>query len=341
MLKRRALKKIFISLSCLIILFIVYLFPDKKQPINNINYKNKQDNFIYLIDNNKYTSRVSTVLTSTKIQDKIKEIINILTIGSNSYIRDGFKKVIPKNTKLLNLEIQNDLVKLNFSKEFYNVDIYNEEKMIESIVYSLTSLDNIKYVSIFVEGKIFNKLPNSNKKINTVLDRNIGINKEYNISNITNTTKTTIYYLSKYNDFYYYVPVTKIQNEDSSKIEIIIKELTSSNLLNTNLISYLNSNICKFIEKPKRNKFKANILTIEEFNHLISLLNSNTELLSYNETDKSLFLNFNENILEDINTNNILEEVSYSINLSIKDNYDVNNVVYYVNDKVISTFNIK
>ena len=308
MLKRRALKKIFISLSCLIILFIVYLFPDKKQPINNINYKNKQDNFIYLIDNNKYTSRVSTVLTSTKIQDKIKEIINILTIGSNSYIRDGFKKVIPKNTKLLNLEIQNDLVKLNFSKEFYNVDIYNEEKMIESIVYSLTSLDNIKYVSIFVEGKIFNKLPNSNKKINTVLDRNIGINKEYNISNITNTTKTTIYYLSKYNDFYYYVPVTKIQNEDSSKIEIIIKELTSSNLLNTNLISYLNSN---------------------------------TELLSYNETDKSLFLNFNENILEDINTNNILEEVSYSINLSIKDNYDVNNVVYYVNDKVISTFNIK
>lgn len=308
MLKRKALKKIFISLSCLGILFIIYLFPDKKQPINNISTKNKQDNFIYLIDNNKYTSRVSTVLTSTKIQDKIKEIINILTIGSNSYIRDGFKKVIPKNTKLLNVEIQNDLVKLNFSKEFYNVDIYNEEKMIEAIVYSLTSLDNIKYVSIYVEGEVFNKLPNSNKKINTVLDRGIGINKEYNIKNINGTTKTTIYYLSKYNDFYYYVPVTKIQNEDFSKIEIIIKELTSSNLLNTNLISYLNSN---------------------------------TELLSYNETDKSLFLNFNENILEDINTNNILEEVSYSINLSIKDNYDVSNVVYYVNDKVISTFNIK
>ncbi len=308
MLKRKALKKIFISLSCLGILFIIYLFPDKKQPINNISTKNKQDNFIYLIDNNKYTSRVSTVLTSTKIQDKIKEIINILTIGSNSYIRDGFKKVIPKNTKLLNVEIQNDLVKLNFSKEFYNVDIYNEEKMIEAIVYSLTSLDNIKYVSIYVEGEIFNKLPNSNKKINTVLDRSIGINKEYNINNINGTSKTTIYYLSKYNDFYYYVPVTKIQNEDFSKIEIIIKELTSSNLLNTNLISYLNSN---------------------------------TELLSYNETDKSLFLNFNENILEDINTNNILEEVSYSINLSIKDNYDVSNVVYYVNDKVISTFNIK
>jgi adenosine deaminase len=97
-------------------------------------------------------------------------------------------------------------------------------------------------------------------------------------------------------------------NTDISKIEVIINELTSSTLLNTNLISYLNCN---------------------------------TELLSYNETDKTLLLNFNENILNDINTNNILEEVTYSINLSIEDNYDVSEVLYYVNDKIISTFSIK
>ena len=308
MIKRKAFKKIIISLSCLGILFILYLFPNKDKSIkSNINHNNNT-NIIYLIDNNKYISRVSTILTSKTNENKIKEIINILTIGSNNYIRDGFKKTIPKDTKLLNVEILDNLVKLNFNKNLLNVDIYNEEKMIESIVYSITSLDNIKYVSIYVEGSILNKLPNSNKKLPTILDRSIGINKEYNINNISNTTKTTIYYLSKYNDYYYYVPVTKIDNSDISKIEIIIKELTSSKMVNTNLISYLNNN---------------------------------TELLSYNETDKSLLLNFNENILEDINTNNILEEVSYSINLSIKDNYDVDSVIYYVNDKIISTFNIK
>ena len=74
--------------------------------------------------------------------------------------------------------------------------------------------------------------------------------------------------------------------------------------------------------------------------NLMSYLNSNTELLSYNETDKTLLLNFNENILNDINTNNILEEVTYSINLSIKENYDINEVLYYVNDKIVSTFSI-
>lgn len=309
MLKRKAFKKIIISLSCLAIFGILYLFPDKNHDINkNVIESNNENSIIYLMDNNNYISRVSTVLTSKSLEDNIKEIINILTIGSNAYVRDGFKKIIPKNTKLLDLSIHDELVKVNFSKELLNCDKKNEQKMIESIVYSLTSLDNIKYVSIYVEGNILNKLPNSNIKLNTVLDRSIGINKEFNINNIYNTTKTTVYYLSKYKDYYYYVPVSKVYNNDISKIEVIIKELSSSKLLNTNLISYLNNN---------------------------------TELLSYNETDKTLLLNFNENILEDINTNNILEEVTYSINLSIKDNYDVDEVLYYVNDKVVSTFSLK
>ena len=308
MLKKSALKKIFISLSCLLILGILYLFPSKEEPIKSTITNKKATNIIYLIDSNNYISRVSTILTSETKQDKIKEIINILTIDSNNYIREGFSKIIPKNTKLLNVSIEDNLVKLNFSKELLNIDKSNEEKMIESIVYSITSLENIEYVSIYVEGNILSKLPNSNKRLDTILDRTIGINKEFNITSLDNTTKTTIYYISKYNDYYYYTPVTKYTNDTISKIEIIIKELTSNKMLNTNLMSYLNSN---------------------------------TELLSYNETDKTLLLNFNENILNDINTNNILEEVTYSINLSIKENYDINEVLYYVNDKIITTFSIK
>ena len=309
MLKKKALRKIIISLSCLGILGILYLFPSNENNINTTVIKhNKENNIIYLKDNNDYISRVSTILKSTKTEDKIKEIISYLTIGSDKYIRDGFNKIIPKNTSILNLSINDKLVKINFSKELLNIDLKNEEKMIEAIVYSITSLDNIDYISIFVEGEILNKLPNSNIKLNPVLDRSIGINKEFNITNIRDTSKTTIYYLSKYNDYYYYVPVTKISNDDISKIEIIIKELSSNKMLNTNLISYLNNN---------------------------------TELLSYNETDETLLLNFNESILSDITTNNILEEVTYSINLSISDNYDVDKVLYYVNDKIVSTFAIK
>ena len=309
MLKEKAFRKIIISLSCLGILGIIYLFPNTNEQINmSITKKVIEDDTIYLKDNNDYISRVGTILKSTTKEDKIKEIISFLTIGSDKYIREGFNKVIPKNTKVLSISLLDKLVKINFSKELLNIDINNEEKMLEAIVYSLTSLDNIEYVSIFIEGELLTHLPNSKTRLNPVLDRSIGINKEFNITEINDTSKTTIYYLSKYKDFYYYVPVTKITNDDLSKIEIIIKELSSNKMLNTNLITYLNSN---------------------------------TELLSYNETDKSLLLNFNESILSDITTNNILEEVTYSINLSIKDNYDVNEVLYYVNDNIITTFSLK
>ena len=309
MLKEKAFRKIIISLSCLGILGIIYLFPNTNEQINmSITKKVIEDDTIYLKDNNDYISRVGTILKSTTKEDKIKEIISFLTIGSDKYIREGFNKVIPKNTKVLSISLLDKLVKINFSKELLNIDINNEEKMLEAIVYSLTSLDNIEYVSIFIEGELLTHLPNSKTRLNPVLDRSIGINKEFNITEINDTSKTTIYYLSKYKDFYYYVPVTKITNDDLSKIEIIIKELSSNKMLNTNLITYLNSN---------------------------------TELLSYNETDKSLLLNFNESILSDITTNNILEEVTYSINISIKDNYDVNEVLYYVNDNIITTFSLK
>ena len=252
MLKRKALKKIFISLSCLLILGIIYLFPNKNEPLNTTITK-KETSIIYIMDSNNYIARVNTVLNSKTDLEKIKEIINILTIGSNKYIREGFKKIIPENTKLLNVSIDNNLAKLNFSKELLNISVENEEKMIESIIYSLTSIETIEYISIFVEGEILNELPNSKKKLNTILDRTYGINKEINITSLNNTQKTTIYYVSKQNDYYYYVPITKYLNSDISKIEIIIKELTSRTLLNTNLITYLNSN---------------------------------TELLSYNETVK-------------------------------------------------------
>ncbi len=97
--------------------------------------------------------------------------------------------------------------------------------MIEAIIYSLTEIKDIKKIKILVEGKPLTNLPNSNKKLPEYLDKSYGINKIYNIDSIKETTKTTIYYLSKNKDYYYYVPVTKVSNEKTERVEIIIKEL--------------------------------------------------------------------------------------------------------------------
>ena len=58
---------------------------------------------------------------------------------------------------------------------------------------------------------------------------------------ISPPSKTTIYYISHKKDYIYYVPVTKVSNDNREKIEIIINELSSYNTYTTSLKSYLNA----------------------------------------------------------------------------------------------------
>ena len=67
----------------------------------------------------------------------------------------------------------------------------------------------------------------------------------------------------------------------------------------------------------------------------MSYLNSNTTLLSSEITDDTLSLVFNQYIFSDQTTKNILEEVIYTIGLSIGVNYDVKQVVFNVDNQEI------
>lgn len=308
MLQKKLFKRIMILMCCLFIIAILYVFPNSKSTEEDVDFIRKEDqDIIYLIDNNDYVSRVNVIIDSKTDIKKAKEMIEYLTIGSTKkdYIREGFSPIIPKNTKVLDLSIDSKILKVNFSKEFLNINLENEQRVIEALVYSLTELKSVDKITIFIEGNILEKLPNSKINLPTVLDRSFGINKIYNLNAISSSSKTTIYYVSKYKDFYYYVPVTKVSNDKREKIEIIIKELSSSSMYQTSLMSYLTAN---------------------------------AELLNYKILDDALILNFNKQILSDINTNNILEEVVYSINLSISDNYNVKSVMYMVDDNIINNY---
>ena len=50
-------------------------------------------------------------------------------------------------------------------------------------------------------------------------------------------------------------------------------------------------------------------------------------------------LKFNDKIFDSIYDQNILEEVSYTIGMSVLENYDVSKVSFYVDDKEILVFN--
>lgn len=311
MLKRIFYKKILISVSALFVLFLIYLIPtDKVNTLDNIHEEviytdfSVKTNDIYLLDGYNMLGLTSIVVSSDDIEDKARELIEALISGSSreDLIPNGFKSIIPSDTKILSLKYENNIIKVDFSKELLDVDKDLEEKMIEAIVYTLTSLDGVDGVIIFVDGNILNKLPKSNINLPSTLDRNFGINKEYDITSSKNITYITTYFIGKNSSDYYYVPVTKYVNDDREKIKIVIEQLDSSPIYNTNLMSFLNSNV---------------------------------KLISVEKNLETLNLNFNEYIYSDLDKHEILEEVIYTICLSVRDNYDVKEVAFYVNDEEI------
>lgn len=311
MIKRIYIKKILVSGIALFALFLIYFLPNNKT--NEFETKQELEyvtvdvmtSSIYLMDSNNYLAKTNIVVNNDDIESKATELITALIQGESmeDKIPSGFKAVIPSGTKILSIDYNENLIKINFSNELLDTNAEMEEKIIEAIVYTLTNIDNVDKVIIMIDGNVLTKLPQSNITLPSTLDRSFGINKEYDITSNKNINQTTIYYINKYNDTEYYVPVTKINNDSRDKIEIIIDELSSNNLYKTDLMSYLNSN---------------------------------TELLSVTENNEQLTIDFNSYIYNDIDTKDILEEVIYTICLSIGDNYNnVEEVIFTVENEEI------
>lgn len=307
MLRTKVLKKIFLTTLSLFILLTVFTITNYKND-NVIRTNLEIEEVVGLKTNNIYLLNDKGLLIQTKVlldgatqEEKIKKLIINLTEGGSNSFSDGLEKVIPRGTSVNNVIIGNKYVTIDFSKEILKVSEEKEKAMITSIVYSVMDLDDYLGVSILVEGKSLEEYPNSKEKINKILDKSIGINKSFNITSLNDINKVVIYYLENINDNLYYVPVTKYVNDDREKVNIIVEELATSYIYESNLMSFLNSNV---------------------------------SLLGYEEKNDIMFLNFNDYLFD--GNDKVLEEVLYSIAYSVFDNYDVSMVSFLVNGEIIS-----
>lgn len=303
MLKRSATRKLIIAGLSLFVLLIIYLFPDKNTAIDEeIEYQEPLKTSVYLVDKNNYLARTNIVINEKEMITKAKKILATLTINSDmkERIPTNFKPIIPENTKVEDISITEDLIKVVFSKELLNVSAKDEEKMIEAIVYSLTELENINKVMIFVGDTYLRELPHSKKVLPQILTRDYGINKVYDLTTFKDVVATTTYYSSMDNEDVYFVPITRYINSSDDKVNIVVENLKSTPLRQTNLMSFLESN---------------------------------ATLLDYEILENQVKLTWNNYVFSDITDEKILEEVKYAIALSLKDTLNIKEVVFISDGK--------
>lgn len=309
MLKKKALKKIFITTLSVFILVCAYMIPYSTEKTEQVGLEveyttGMYTNNIYLLNEDHLLVKSKILLDSNDPVEKVKQIVDTLTIHKTNFIPNGLSSLLDEKMKLKDVIIYDDIVHLNFNEEFLKTDPEITEKVLEALIFSITDIDGIRGICIKVNDEVVEEM--NGIVLDAVLTKDFGLNKTYNIQNRDNIDKVIIYYLTKIDDQSYYVPVTRYLNNNEDKIEIIINSLSSS-----------------YIYEP----------------NLMSMLNQNTKLLDYEINSDMVILNFSDAIFTD--QNQILEEVLYTIGYSIYDNYNIETVMYKVNGEEIMKKSIK
>lgn len=299
MIKKYTINKICVTSVSLFLILMFYLVPSTPESEVKIDKSigDKKEVVVYLMDKDYYLGRMIEYASYDNIVDLVNKKLDILINGSDEL--NSFSPIIPKNTKVNSIKVDKNNIYIDFSKDILNVSKYNEELMIESIIYTITDINGIDNIYLSINKEPLKILPKSNKEIPYPLNRGYGINKKYDLDSLNNITKTTVYFNKSYDDVEYLVPITKVMNTTSEKIDIIIEELKSIVNAQYNLNSYISNDL---------------------------------EVVSHDVNDDKMNLIFNEFIL-DKEKLVVLEEVKYAIAQSVFDNYNVKEVVFSTKEK--------
>lgn len=298
MLRKKALNRIYLTTLVLFIMLISFTFDyltvDKNTNLQEIEYvANLNTTHIYLLNEDNYLVKVDILINKKDVIETSYEILNNLSVNNKKY--NNLKGIIPSNTKINDIKYENNIITVDFSSDLLKVNSYLEEKVIESIVYSLLEIEGVRNVIIKIDGENLEKLEKSNKNLPILLNETFGINKTYDIKSLKDTKKVVLYYVFNNDSNDYFVPVTKYLNSKDDKVKIIIDSLSGNYFSNTNLSSYLNK--------------KTNInFTLDE------------DILTFT--------------FESLNEEN-LESVTYSLASSVFDSMDVTKVIFEVDDKIV------
>lgn len=126
-------------------------------PLEEITEEQNRQTTITLYFRNKTTGELVTetkrIDSKNLLNEPYKYLVELLIAGSEN---EDIESCIPKETVVISASLKGNIVELNLSKEFienHEGTLEKEKMTIDSIVKTLTELNEVEYVKILIDGE--------------------------------------------------------------------------------------------------------------------------------------------------------------------------------------------
>lgn len=280
-------KKIIFLILLIIFIIVLFLIPKdtyKKIFGNNtsdsvLNETNNESISVYMVDENNMLVGVNAYVESIE-EDIINQKFDIL-IKETGVFKEKYDTTINTMTKLLDYNLDENMLTLNLSKEFLESE---GRTTLEQIVWSFCD-DNIKSVNLMVDGENINCL---NGFYFDKLNKEMGINITYESGFVFESkTTTVIEYLGSI-----IKPVTYVYY-DENECDFIVSKLLKdfyetkeydyvvnkdSIIIDLQTDTLLSENTKKSIAETIKYNMEINNIQIQGLNQVLLEINDNTGL---------------------------------------------------------------
>ncbi|WP_226673286.1 GerMN domain-containing protein [Rossellomorea aquimaris] len=206
---------------------------------------------LYLIDKNGYVVSQSIPLPGQ--ESVAKQALEYLVKNGpvENILPNGFRAVLPADTQVT-VDIKDGKAIADFSPEFNNYQPEDEQKILQSVTWTLTQFDSVEKVELRVNGYPLTEMPVNGTPIDEKgLTRKVGINVDTSgVVDPTSTKPLTVYYVAQSDDKTYYVPVTKrVSSKSADEVKAVVNELIDGPGYSSSLASDFTG--AKLLDDPK------------------------------------------------------------------------------------------
>lgn len=195
---------------------------------------------LFALDGDGYVAPISVKLPFDTTEVAKKTLQYMVKGGpGDELLPEGFTALLPEGTEVVSLDIDSaaKTATIDFNEEFLAYEPDEERRILEGLVWAMTSYPSVEYVQLWVDGKPLKEMPVLGTPLDAPLSRKFGINVERASGvEFTRSTPVTLYFLNETADgFTYYVPVTRLIGLTEDPAAAAVAELVRGPLAESRL----------------------------------------------------------------------------------------------------------